>query len=294
MHNDDLPIGRVLTRRETLKLLSGATFAALVGCATPQQSATPSTITPTVVAPTPLPPTPTETVVTSTAIPTPAPALSPTAVSSEVLPICVVRPEMTEGPYFVDTLLNRSDIRTNSADGLLKAGIPFTLIYQVAQISNNACSPLAGAMVDIWHCDSEGVYSGVQDRSLNTPDQDFLRGHQLTNEQGVAKFLTIFPGWYPGRAVHIHFKIRTNASADTAYEFTSQLFFSQAATKEIYAQPPYNSRGEQDVLNERDGIYRSGGDQLLLTPLREGDGYTATFHIGLDLTDTAVGRDDGF
>jgi protocatechuate 3,4-dioxygenase beta subunit len=132
---------------------------------------------------------------------------------------CIVRPQQTEGPYFVDEGLNRSDIRSDPATGSVKPGVPLTLQFQVSQVGANACVPLAGAIVDVWHCDAAGAYSDVADRNANTLGQKFLRGSQVTNADGTVEFTTIYPGWYPGRTVHIHFKIRGNTAANQGYEF---------------------------------------------------------------------------
>lgn len=207
-----------------------------------------------------------------------APATTATAV-----PGCVVRPEQTEGPYFVDTRLNRADIRSDPArDGTVAAGMPLRLSFNVSQLAAATCTPLAGALVDVWQCDALGVYSGVNDPQFDTSGQQFLRGHQITDARGIANFITIYPGWYPGRAVHIHFKIRTQPVVARGLEFTSQLYFPDAVTDVVHAQPPYASKGTRDRRNEQDGIYnRSGGSHLVVTPERAGEEYAAGFDIAL-------------
>lgn len=204
-------------------------------------------------------------------------------VAAAAIPGCVVRPEQTEGPYFVDTRLNRSDIRSDPArDGAVAAGTPLQLTFNVSQLAAAACTPLAGAMVDVWQCDALGVYSGVSDPQFDTSGQQFLRGHQITDARGIARFTTIYPGWYPGRAVHIHFKVRTQPVAARGYEFTSQLYFPDAVTDVVHAQPPYATKGTRDRRNEQDRIYNgSGGSRLVVTPERAGDEYAATFEIAL-------------
>lgn len=203
--------------------------------------------------------------------------------ASATLPSCISKPEQTEGPYFLDGMLNRSDVRSDPSDGTILDGIPLSLIFRVSSFGAQGCSPLAGAVVDLWHCDSRGYYSGVQDRSFNTTGKRFLRGYQVTDSAGVTKFSTIYPGWYPGRTVHIHFKIRTDPSSKTRYEFTSQLYFDDSITDQVYTLPPYSSRGRRMMRNEDDFIFRSGGKQLMLALDKDASGYTSTFDIGLQL-----------
>ncbi|MCA1715533.1 MAG: hypothetical protein LC781_01310 [Actinobacteria bacterium] len=148
-----------------------------------------------------------------------------------------------------------------------------------------ACGPLAGAVVDVWHCDAAGQYSAVEDNTegFSTLEETFLRGYQVTDENGVARFTTIYPGWYRGRAVHIHFTIRDSPESEQGYEFTSQLYFD-ALTDEVHSQGPYAEKGERDQRNSTDGIYQDGGDEMLLALTPNGQGYAATFDIALDTT----------
>lgn len=198
------------------------------------------------------------------------------------LPACVVQPEQTEGPYFVDKMLERSDIRLDPATRAVTAGLPLRLAFTVSQMgSDGACKPLPGAQVDLWQCDAAGVYSGVKDRSFDTSGKHFLRGHQTTDAKGVASFVTIYPGWYPGRAVHVHFKIRTTPAAQQGQEFTSQLYFDEALTDRVYAREPYSTRQGQRQRNEQDGIFRNGGKQLVLPVTESGGGYSGAFSLAL-------------
>jgi protocatechuate 3,4-dioxygenase beta subunit len=195
---------------------------------------------------------------------------------------CVVRPQLTEGPYFVDERLNRSDIRTDPATNTAKPGSLLVLTFNVTRVSGNTCSPLAGAYVDIWHCDALGTYSDVRDAGFDTRGQKYLRGYQVTDSGGSAQFQTIYPGWYSGRAVHIHFKIRLFTGAETTYEFTSQLFCDDAFTDQVYTQAPYNTKGARNTRNTQDGIFNGGGSQLILDVSQTAQGYAATFNIGLE------------
>lgn len=120
---------------------------------------------------------------------------------------CVVRPEQTEGPYFVDEKLNRSDIRSDPADGSVKQGVPLRLIFQVTQVNGRACTPLNSAIVDIWHCDAEGIYSDVNDRRFNTVGQKFLRGYQVTNANGTSEFIVLEDNAIRGTAKTASFKM---------------------------------------------------------------------------------------
>lgn len=210
-------------------------------------------------------------------------ALNPAAAAAK--PACIVRPEQTEGPYFVDEKLNRSDIRSDPADGSARPGAPLRLAFRVSRLDGNACSPLSGAIVDVWQCDADGIYSGVRDFGglFDTRGRKFLRGYQVTDATGTARFLTIYPGWYPGRTVHIHFKIRSDPAAKWGFEYTSQLYFDDAVTDQILAQKPYAVRGPRTTRNAGDGIFRRGGSQLLLDVSKDADGYAGIFDIGLQL-----------
>src|SRR5205823_1672252 len=152
-------------------------------------------------------------------------------------------PALTQGPYFVDKQLERSDIRVEPSDNSVKQGVLLNLIFNVSNVSQNTCKPLQGAHVDVWHCDAAGAYSGVSDPGFQTTGQKWLRGYQITDANGAAKFVTIYPGWYSGRTVHIHFMIRTDPTSETGYEFTSQLFFDEALTDKVHAQQPYAAKG---------------------------------------------------
>jgi protocatechuate 3,4-dioxygenase beta subunit len=195
------------------------------------------------------------------------------------VPACVARPEQTEGPYFVDVRLDRSDIRSDPASGERRPGVRLDLAFSVSRLAGGGCAPLAGAIVDVWHCDALGVYSDVRDPGGSTVGQKFLRGYQATDAAGLARFTTIYPGGYPGRAVHVHFKVRTAQGQ----EFTSQIYFDDTLTDRVHAQEPYAQRGGRRMRNEADGLFRRGGRQLLVTPTPLGAGYAATFDLALSL-----------
>jgi protocatechuate 3,4-dioxygenase beta subunit len=242
-HDDDRSVGHVLTRRETL-----ATFGAAAMLA---------------------------------ALPKPFQALVPRP--RRRLPGCIVRPAQTEGPYFVDTRLDRSDIRSDPASGAVSEGIPLLLTFTVTRISGTACETLPNVLVDVWQCDALGIYSGVKDISgkFDTTGSQFLRGHQRTGADGQATFRTIFPGWYQGRAVHIHFKLRTNAEGTRGHEFTSQLYFDDKVNDQVAAKSPYRTNRQTRNPNRFDRIFQEGGSELMLDVTRTGDGYRGGFDVGL-------------
>ena len=194
---------------------------------------------------------------------------------------CVVRPQQTEGPYFVDEMLHRADLRGDPSDGSVRPGTSLALTLAVSKLAGSSCVPLRDVQVDLWQCDHEGVYSDVQDPQFNTKGKKFLRGYQVTDAAGQARFTTIYPGWYRGRTVHIHFKLRTKPEAGTAREFTSQLYFDDALTDRVLAAAPYAVRGPRSTRNAADGIFRRDGASLMLAPVRSGEGFEATFHIAL-------------
>lgn len=282
MDNDDAPVGRILGRREALTLFGAAGMAALVACTT-RDAGTPAggtggTGTPSATL------APSGTAAGMPSATAGATGSGAAGTSSVAAPACIVRPAMTEGPYFVDENLNRSDIRANTAGGVVSGGVPLDLVFNVGRMGAGTCDALPGAMVDVWQCDAVGVYSDVSDPiNGSSKGKNFLRGFQVTDNSGIARFTTVYPGWYRGRTVHIHFKIRARDAAGKLQEFTSQLFFDDALSDEVFKQAPYNTKGARDTRNDRDGIFRSGGSQLLLQPSKTANGYAANFAIGLQI-----------
>jgi protocatechuate 3,4-dioxygenase beta subunit len=210
--------------------------------------------------------------------------------SGTQVPACVVQPQQTEGPYFVDEKLLRSDIRSDPSTGAIKSGAPLELAMNVSQMAaDGRCVPLAGAQVDLWQCDAMGAYSDVKDKLFDTSGQKFLRGYQITDAAGAARFVTIYPGWYPGRAVHIHFKVRSApvsagpaSEAAPAYEFTSQFYFDEQFTDGVHAREPYSAHTGQRMRNDTDGLYRNGGQQLTLAVTETSSGaYAAAFDLAM-------------
>jgi hypothetical protein len=181
---------------------------------------------------------------------------------------CTLYPEQTAGPFYLDL----DQLRTDITEG--KAGAPLRVVVQV---QSEACAPLKDLAVDLWHCDAEGLYSGFQGQlgNIDTTGQTFLRGTQVTAADGVAQFDSIYPGWYPGRTTHIHFKVHTSSIT----EATSQLYFPEDVTSEIYGMAPYDTRGQKDTPNDLDGVT---GGALPPLAMMSGDataGYVATIVV---------------
>ena len=180
---------------------------------------------------------------------------------------CVLAPEMTEGPYY----LPNEKLRRNISEGL--PGAPLTLRLTVVDASS--CKPIKGAAVDIWHASAGGKYSG--EAANNTVGLTFLRGIQRTDAQGLALFTTVYPGWYPGRTVHIHVKVHVGANV----VHTGQLFFRDSFTDVVYRRAPYSGRSARDVRNANDSIYLGGGSRSLLRMRTTGRGYTGSISMGV-------------
>ena len=220
-----------MTRRRALQWAGGLGFAALVSACTGESGTSGTTV----------------------------------ATDAAAAPDCVLMPELTEGPYYLDLDLVRRDITEG------RPGLPLDLRVDV--VDADACEPIEGAAVDIWHCDAGGVYSGVE----GAEGEAFCRGVQLTDAEGAAAFRTVFPGWYSSRAVHIHVKV----SADGGQVHTGQLFFDPEATSTVYAMEPYAERGEQDVPNESDGIYAEGGSVTVVAVTVDGESSSGSVALGV-------------
>lgn len=178
----------------------------------------------------------------------------------------MVTPVLTEGPYYVDG----EKLRRNITEG--KPGAPLTL--RLAVVNASTCRPIKGATVEVWHADAGGVYSGFGAGSNN---RTFLRGGQKTDATGVATFQTLYPGWYPGRTVHIHVKVHVAGNV----VHTGQLFFNDAATDAVYRRGPYSKRPGRTSRNTADSIYVNGGSKSLVKIRKQGTGYVGTVTMGV-------------
>jgi protocatechuate 3,4-dioxygenase beta subunit len=221
---------------------------------------------------------------------------------------CVLTPESTEGPFFVDEKLNRADLTANETDPAVLGGYPLALNFTIMAIGSGACQPLAGAFVDIWHANVNGLYSDEAPTMFQMTDTSgvkYLRGYQVTNGAGAVAFKTIYPGWYLTRTVHIHFKIRLFAAAgNKTFETSGQMYFDDAMNDTIFSQSPYVGRGARTIpKNTNDQVFNgtgpgSGIDTVGLppgqvppgqktiastTPAILGPGHTASLKIGLKI-----------
>jgi protocatechuate 3,4-dioxygenase beta subunit len=191
---------------------------------------------------------------------------------------CVVAPSVTEGPYWVDEGLKRSDVTGG------QAGVPLVLKLYVFR-ADDSCSPQEGAVVDIWHCNAAGLYS--DEAVEGTTGDTWLRGYQVTDANGLATFTTIYPGWYSGRTIHIHVRVRVFSDSTTTFNYTTQIFFSESDSSAVIATSPYNSRGvAKDTSNASDMIYQQeaqAGNVLLPTLAgNTSSGFSGTVSVGLN------------
>jgi len=182
---------------------------------------------------------------------------------------CAVTPTETAGPYPSLTDLFRSDIRGG------KTGTLLTLTVKVVNV-NAGCAAVANANVEVWHCDSAGNYSEYGTQVAQT----YLRGIQITNSNGEVMFTTIYPGWYQGRAPHIHLEVTINGVSRKV----TQIAFPESVNTTVYGSGVYTSRGSNPTSNLSDGIFADSLSSELVTPSGDAtNGYTAACQIGVSL-----------
>jgi protocatechuate 3,4-dioxygenase beta subunit len=212
------------------------------------------------------------------------------AISQASLPAntCILIPSETAGPYPFDLSNNPAMFRQDITEG--NAGIPMNLTLTVVNINDN-CNPIPNVRVDIWHCDKDGYYSEFNVSSWLGPQNHvgdtFFRGIQITDLNGQVQFTTIYPGWYPGRAVHIHFQVFLN-SVLTA---TSQLCFPDALNTQVNNLPPYSAHGQNPTTNSNDGVFSDMNNtqyQIAATAPNASGGYDASLTIGLNVPISGV------
>ena len=167
--------------------------------------------------------------------------------------------------------IQRHKVRRDVREG--RPGTRLELATTVVDVST--CKPIRGAAVDIWHCDAGGVYSGFAQEG--TEGETFMRGIQRTDRKGVARFTTIYPGWYSGRTVHIH--VQVSAGGNVLH--MGQLFFPERLTDAVFRRAPYNRRPNRDTRNAADSIFRNGGARSMLKLTRQGSGYIGRITMGI-------------
>jgi protocatechuate 3,4-dioxygenase beta subunit len=205
---------------------------------------------------------------------------------------CLLDPTLTKGPYWVDERLDRADIRSdtnNVASPNPRPGVPLTLRVTVLSFASGSCAPLPRAQVDVWHCDATGLYSDTA--ALGTAGQDFLRGFQRTDSNGAVTFTTVYPGWYRGRSIHIHVKVRLfDVLNNVTTEATTQLFFDDAVNNAVCkTASPYAARGVPDTSNARDGFYANHTELLLSLQGDAPTGYVGSIRLAVAVGTIATG-----
>lgn len=214
------------------------------------------------------------------------------AATTDAAADCVVTPEVTEGPYWVDTKLNRSDIRSNADGTDTQGGVPLTLTIYLKDASCG--SVVSGAWIDIWHANDQGVYS--DETSEGTSSKTWLRGYQVTDDTGKVTFTTVYPGWYSGRTIHIHMRVRTFDGTTTTNDYTTQLFFDESDNNAVVATTDY-ARGTRtrDTTNAADSIYQQevsdGGAVLVPLTGDTTNGYAGTV-VAAFIGDTPITTTD--
>lgn len=204
--------------------------------------------------------------------------------------VCDLTNEADRGPFYLPGELVRRDIREGRPGVLLR--------LRMHVMDADTCAPLPNAAVDIWHCDAVGTYSGVAKRGEgeeSTDSSSFLRGIQITDEDGWCSFTTIVPGWYPGRTTHIHTTLHVRGEVKRRHYtgghvcHVGQVFFPERLMKVVEAMEPYTDDPAERVHNKDDRIYtdQAGGRAALLhvRPIVDGEpeqGYVGTIVLAVD------------
>jgi protocatechuate 3,4-dioxygenase beta subunit len=174
-------------------------------------------------------------------------------------------------------LSNPAFVRQDITEG--KSGLPLTLALTIVNV-NKSCAAVTNASVEVWQCDAAGNYSEYSQPGYDGTGQTFLRGVQLTDSSGRVTFRTIYPGWYMGRATHIHIEVFVNGAAVK----TTQMAFPEDVSSGVYRTGVYASHGQNTTSNSGDNVFSDGTQSELAT--LSGDtisGYTATLSIGISV-----------
>jgi protocatechuate 3,4-dioxygenase beta subunit len=278
--NDDHHEGQRVSRRRILAGVSSVSLAGLLAACTGGSATTSGSVT------------------TST-----GETVSPDATTSEDLTslfansgTCTLSPATTQGPYYFDADKIRSDVRED------REGKQLRLAFKVQD--SETCKPLPNSVVEIWHCDANGIYSGAEAASgaggqggggqggggqppgggqpgggsqdlVPTDDKRYLRGAQVTNTDGIVQFTTIWPGWYAGRTTHVHVMVHVSNQR----VLTTQVMFDEKLNSAVYAEQPYAAHTGRTTFNDGDGIFK---ESMLLTVKQDGAGYLGTIVLNAD------------
>jgi protocatechuate 3,4-dioxygenase beta subunit len=214
----------------------------------------------------------------STATGTTAATTSTTTTTTTSPGSCVLIPQETVGPYplFNDIASAAVYQRDDITEG--KTGVPLRLTLNIVNVSNQ-CAPILTAMVYVWHCDKDGYYSGYNQSGADLRGQTFLRGVLATDTNGRVTFNTIYPGWYPGRATHIHFRVYLALDLQA----TSQLAFPNDITSAVYTTSLYAAKGQNPTMPTNDGIFSDGVTYQMaaVTPNTTTGGFDAELTVGI-------------
>ncbi len=198
---------------------------------------------------------------------------------------CTLTKSATQGPYYFDADKIRTDIREDRQGKRLRTAFKLQ--------DSETCKPVPNAVIEIWHCDAGGIYSGAEAQSggtsggggqppgggggdlTPTDDKRYLRGAQVTNAAGIVEFTTIWPGWYRGRTTHIHVMVHVSNQR----VLTSQVMFDEKLNSAVYAEQPYAAHSGRDTFNDDDMIYDSS---MLMTVKQDGDGYLGALVLNAD------------
>lgn len=211
------------------------------------------------------------------AAPDVAAEVTPEPPPPEPSPSCVLSPEQMEGPFYFDPKLDRKDITES------RKGTKIALSIQVVAVETARCRPLEKVIVDVWHADAGGLYSGYTRQGdkgdIDTRGKTFMRGSRVSDKDGKVEFTTVFPGWYTGRVPHIHVKLRFSNRT----QVVTQLYFPEAESKEIYARKDYQPRGQADTDFKRDVVLKSDEERKALSCVmsKDGDGFKASITLGV-------------
>ena len=202
-----------------------------------------------------------------------SPSASPTTAPPPTAAACAVSPSETAGPFPSLGDYVRSDIR----DG--KAGLPLTLAITVVNAAS-ACAPVGNAVVDVWQCDATGGYSEYAQGGFDGRGQTFLRGQQVTGADGKVTFTTIYPGWYQGRATHIHVEVTVNGRSVKV----TQIAFPEDVTAAVYRTGVYAAKGQSTTSNTRDTVFSDSVSEEMAAVVGDTtSGYTAAFQVGVSI-----------